>query len=905
MKTKSLIVVLGMALLMTGAAQAATISANPFHVSLNPTETTSSTISWSGTSGTIQVYVSVNNGADQQIYSGTGSSTSYSGIQTPNWYVFKLKQGSTQLAWTAVTTQWKPDFSFGYNILPTHLGWFIDEIYTDPQVQKRLNQDLIHTISLQGGSIRFNFWSFGTRLDYSLHQWTFDPDLYEIVNNVVDWLAGPCYDNKVRVVIAFHNGIFTDGLYAGAGMTLDQVKQRTVEWMSIIINAIEANAKAKMVVYGYDYQNELYYDGAQTPNIIDYVRYVYDNTPVPMGKRVISLARKEYISDWASWLSPRRFDYVDLHFYPDAQGWSDQPSQLPGHVDTARAAYPNATVYMGEYGHKGGNSFPSNEGSSPTNEDTQTSKMIGLADAARNKSLMYHMAWAFTPPLTDGEPSYNMTYSADQPKDVIGSLSASANVNTLTNPDAESATSGRPTGWTGSSNISYTFTRQGPNGANAATNSYFGRMSIGSGSSTDWAAVDMSALTFTPISGVNYNVYVNGYVRSNMNIKLGIREYNGSTPVREQYWPWGLMALPANTWKNLQSLVDIWVPSLHPSTNKVVVCVVGYGNGSNPSLLDVDGMSACIRAADRAMFSAADFNHSGTVDIIDLQTLATQWLCDTNPANLNHLVHRYSFNNSNINDSVGTAHATLVNLDDPCTAGTQTFYQWGPGYLQLSNGWDQKADLSRGGAYVDLPDNLMKNLGSRQLTLELWGDESDKHWEAGHFVFGNKSRVVNGNSSFFGMASYIQDPPNDWCKVSWTQSNGNYYHETDVRPSLNSSYHFAFTLNDNQDTIKAYVNGVWKRTWTGGSWEGPGINGENGYDDVDNWLGRTYGGTLSMLNGRFFEMRIYDTVLSDAEITQSFTNGPNRLCEKIDGDMNGDCRVDMEDFAIFAQQWLQ
>jgi hypothetical protein len=51
-------------------------------------------------------------------------------------------------------------------------------------------------------------------------------------------------------------------------------------------------------------------------------------------------------------------------------------------------------------------------------------------------------------------------------------------------------------------------------------------------------------------------------------------------------------------------------------------------------------------------------------------------------------------------------------------------------------------------------------------------------------------------------------------------------------------------------------------------------------------------------------LNIYSKAFTPEEVAQSFANGPDRLCERKIADFDDNCLVDINDFVIFAKQWL-
>lgn len=578
-------------LVMMGAVQGASITANPFHLTLDNGANGTTTISWSNP-GWNEVWCSVDGGADVgPVTAGNGSgSTSINWISYPSNYVFKLYSGtthSTLVKWTSVTTQRSPNHQFGFNYLPEHLDWFKQGSYAGQW--NRLMQDLITMSSAKGGVIRFNIWCWvGCSISSANGgTWNYGSDFYVFKDNLVNWLANACYPNDVRVVVAFHNDWLTYNHWQGAyGTNFGKFLGDTNNWINQIVNAIEGNANAKKMVFAYDYYNEVY---SGVTNMEWYMEYLYDWSAIPMGKRTFSMSsEKDKLGNWATWLDGRRYDYVDLHFYPDATPSTDDPSKVSQYVTAARNAFPQSTILMGEYGWKGGSSFPNNEGSSPKNEDTQSSKCTALITNAKNAGVMCSMAWDFIPAFQRDGAEYSFAYNKNQPKDVFGALNTFAAV--LPNSDFESVSGGKPSNWGyGGSIQNYTVSSSGPNGSDACTNNYYGRIQMNSGSSSYgvWFTQNLSV-------GGGQRLYLNGYVRGNQYIYVGVHEYDQN---------WNYIQTQATSavvpsgwqWYSIQHLEGPWLPILHANTRNITVFVTGYGSGNNPSYLDVDNMQCWVR----------------------------------------------------------------------------------------------------------------------------------------------------------------------------------------------------------------------------------------------------------------------------------------------------------------------
>jgi hypothetical protein len=82
------------------------------------------------------------------------------------------------------------------------------------------------------------------------------------------------------------------------------------------------------------------------------------------------------------------------------------------------------------------------------------------------------------------------------------------------------------------------------------------------------------------------------------------------------------------------------------------------------------------------------------------------------PSHAANLLHRYTFNDGTIMDSVGTADGTLIDPGDPTAV-----FNAGRLDLRANNGAGGNQEPFVNGAYVDLPDNVFTsavNAGTSQ-----------------------------------------------------------------------------------------------------------------------------------------------------------------------------------------------
>ncbi len=228
------------------------------------------------------------------------------------------------------------------------------------------------------------------------------------------------------------------------------------------------------------------------------------------------------------------------------------------------------------------------------------------------------------------------------------------------------------------------------------------------------------------------------------------------------------------------------------------------------------------------------------------------------------LVHRYSFN-GNVNDSVGSAHGTLV---DPNGVAS-----YSGGVLSLGNTGSEPSNSHNPGgtpqgSYVDLPNSIISSLGT-SATFEAWvvWNGTGGAWQR-IFDFG-RSDGGEGISDSGGSQKFIMITP----KSSSSQMELHYRNGTSTtaitRPTMpaNDKAHVAVVWDGQASVVRFYVNGALV-----------GVNATNmaltDLIDVNNWLGRSQYGADPLFAGGYDEFRIYNKALSSFELGQSRLMGP-------------------------------
>jgi len=245
----------------------------------------------------------------------------------------------------------------------------------------------------------------------------------------------------------------------------------------------------------------------------------------------------------------------------------------------------------------------------------------------------------------------------------------------------------------------------------------------------------------------------------------------------------------------------------------------------------------------------------------------------------NGLQHRYTFNNlaaadasgAIVQDAVGTAHGMVLG------AGASFNGQ----RLLLSGGPSATA------AYVDLPNRLVStngraNRGSGQFTVEGWVKVTGvRNWarivdfgsgtggellgpggtgNGADYLFFSASEGMNANRHITVVRD-VEAAPDGSASGSDTSVGIN-------TATFNQDFHFAVTWDEVTSTVRVYENGVPVGTFTTTA-KMSDIN------DINAWLGRSNWTGDQNMQGEFDEVRLYNRVLTAAELNLNRTVGPD------------------------------
>jgi len=240
------------------------------------------------------------------------------------------------------------------------------------------------------------------------------------------------------------------------------------------------------------------------------------------------------------------------------------------------------------------------------------------------------------------------------------------------------------------------------------------------------------------------------------------------------------------------------------------------------------------------------------------------------------LKHRYTFNNAananasgaTVPDIIGGANATVRNL-----TGITSFTG---NRITLSGGNSSVAP------YVDLPNGLLSvngaaNGGSGEMTIEGWVKVTGGHTWSRIFDFGStQGGEVNGPGGggtgldyLFYSAQVGDDLTHRQISIRDEDPGGGGGSSVDLPTStFNQDTHFVVTWKESLGELHVYENGVQIGTYNS-STRMSDIN------DVNVWLGRSNWAPDQNLQGEFDEFRLYNQVLTPAQIGIDYAAGPD------------------------------
>ena len=280
----------------------------------------------------------------------------------------------------------------------------------------------------------------------------------------------------------------------------------------------------------------------------------------------------------------------------------------------------------------------------------------------------------------------------------------------------------------------------------------------------------------------------------------------------------------------------------------------------------------------------ADFDGDCLVNWPDLREIAQTWL-ETGyntfaAAEPNAPVAWYRFD-GDTDDSAGGA--------DGIVHGNPTFAAGLYGQAIAFDGYSDSVELT-GAA------NLFSSV-SAGITVALWQYGSDSRHRTdtlfcSNYTYGTEDPAISANLGCWrGPGEYNWDCGRPWSFQG--RLSGDHRYESEWSGRWN---HWAFTKDVPSGKMQIFLNG---RLYDSRDGANSSISGITSLLIGSGW----YGG----YDGLIDDFRIYDYALSQPEIAHAATNGTGifDLPLMLPADLNNDDRIDMADFALFADNWLE
>jgi len=245
-----------------------------------------------------------------------------------------------------------------------------------------------------------------------------------------------------------------------------------------------------------------------------------------------------------------------------------------------------------------------------------------------------------------------------------------------------------------------------------------------------------------------------------------------------------------------------------------------------------------------------------------------------------NLIHRYTFNNpagdasnATVEDVVGTGDGIVR------TAGRPTTFT------------GNRVTLSGGGSinspYIDLPNGLLSNNstnkgGSGQVSFEGWVKVTGNHSWSRLFDFGSSGTCCGPGSEIPGPGGsgegidymfYSAEVGTDTGtrRIDLTNRDGGDHGTVGSQfgvGNFNRDMHYVVTWDERTGEIKTYEDGNVVATMTT-------VAAMSEINDVNVWLGRSNWTADENLEGEYDEFRVYNSVLSPADVQRDRSAGPD------------------------------
>jgi hypothetical protein len=290
------------------------------------------------------------------------------------------------------------------------------------------------------------------------------------------------------------------------------------------------------------------------------------------------------------------------------------------------------------------------------------------------------------------------------------------------------------------------------------------------------------------------------------------------------------------------------------------------------------------------------------------------------------LAHRYTFNKDDVDsvvifdvmnqtgDNAGLYDGLLYDL-----SGKDKFSDTG---LTLGN--TTQGSGAANASYVDMPNGMFSSLGP-QFTIEVWytqitGGIWQRVFDIGTANGGEDKSDGGGNTAYFYLCPakggdgdetlWYGYKTNNSAGMNNTEGNIGGQNNGGWRVPKNVEIMYAVTWDQLAGVTKLYYQGI----PMGHLKTRSDVMNPAQFIDNNNWLGRSQWGDTAA-GGTYNEFRVWDVALSAAEIARHCQVGPEdtslapagactTLATRQTLDVNGDCIVDMIDYAVLIGQWI-
>lgn len=209
------------------------------------------------------------------------------------------------------------------------------------------------------------------------------------------------------------------------------------------------------------------------------------------------------------------------------------------------------------------------------------------------------------------------------------------------------------------------------------------------------------------------------------------------------------------------------------------------------------------------------------------------------------MTHRYSFDNTNVTDSVGGANGTLV--------GTAT----------VTNG--QLVLDGTAGTYLSLPPDLFTNYNGGA-TFEAWVTDNGSAAWARIYDFGNS---VGGNGTSY---MFLALNGGGGIRGAYNLGAGEQGVDSSSRPLPGAPAHFVFSQNAITETAAIYINGVQVAANTNFTFTPASVG-----PTANDWLGQSQFTGDPAFHGSYDEFRVYNGALDPLQIAIDSATGPTNI----------------------------